>query len=259
MSRNKIISIAFIVLCISSHAYADNRGYLKLIFKNKEAVPAIQTVAARSQQILPNIQLTFIDVNLNKVFASYTVLNFEKEYPVADNFPDDQTPAVHLRLVYKVIIDTATGKSYDGLKKSMDSVKSSLIDTTVRMFPPVSLINPNDYNLSNFPPSYEFPSVADQLNLINASGAWNITTGLSCVKIGIVEPDNNNTFQQHADFLNTNGSSKIITSSRSVNPVAAYTATSTCGNGALCYHGESVAGLAGAATNNNLGGSFIRL
>ena len=202
MNINKISAILLIAMCISTCCYADNSGYLKIIFKNTSAVPTYKMVVAQqgtfttNQQVVQQYQLKFIDSNLTKLFANYTILDFEKEYPIADSFPDDQTPAVHLRLVFRIMIDTTTGKSYDGLKKSTDSMGSPLISTTIRQFPGVSLLTtPNDYYNTHNPP---YEAAYQHLDLVNALNAWNITTGLSCIKIGIVDEN----FQHHEDLDN---------------------------------------------------------
>ena len=88
---------------------------------------------------------------------------------------------------------------------------------------PVSIIyldEPND-------PKYQNGSQWN-LDVINAIGAWNVTHGNSTVKIGIVD---DGCKQNHEDLLD-----KIIG-----------------GDGRIGDHGTYVAGVAGAATNNNKG------
>jgi hypothetical protein len=204
--------------------------YLKIKFKSKASI-----AASKAQG--PFILLNFQDVRLNAVFLAYTITDYNREYPIADSFPDNLLPAVRLRLFYRVRISEK--QKIKELKAKIDALKSPDIDTVMETNDPISLTTPDDYY--NCFTCGGWPQASNHLDLINAQGAWDITTGLSCIKIGIVDEN----FQQHEDL-----DSKVITTSRtaSIAPLTTYMPST---------HGVNVAGMAGAITNNNTGISSL--
>lgn len=225
----KTILSALFIFSFSLQNFASD--YLKIIFKNKDSIPT-------STVIDTSIQIHFKDNRLNVLFANYSIIEFEKEYPIADSFPDYMAPAVRLRLVYRIRIIESPVNNISLLKASIDSLNSPDIDTAIQTLDPITLTTPNDYYNCFACTGGNWPQAHQHLDLINALGAWEITKGLSCIKIGIVDEG----FQHHTDLDN-----KINTTPRTafLNPSSSN------------MHGTKVAGMAGAETDNNLGISSL--
>ncbi len=170
------------------------------------------------------------------LFATYTITDYRREYPIADSFPSNLAQAVRLRLFYRVRLSEK--QSAKELKARIDAIKSPDVDTVVQTYDAISLSTPpNDYY--NCFQCGDNPRAQHHLDLINALGAWDITTGLSCIKIGITDEN----FQHHDDL-----DTKVI-----ITPRTAYISPADTNKS----HGVEVAGMAGAATNNNLGISSL--
>lgn len=228
--KNSTLFILFIFyLSIQSFS----QDYLKIIFKNKEDIPT-------SDKKADSVIIKFHDEKLNDIFKKYKISKFEKEYPIADSFPDYMTPAVRLRLVYQVWISRNKKDQIKELKQKMDEARSPDIDTVLETDNPISLgTPPNDYYNCFACTGGLWAKAYNHLDLINALGAWEITKGLSCIKIGLSDEN----FQHHLDLDN-----KVDITPRTVSIDAASSTFS---------HGIAVAGMAGAETDNNVGISSL--
>ncbi len=228
--KKPLLSILFI-LYLSIQSYSS--GYLKIIFKSKDIIPV-------STKGTDSVTLIFNDSNLNKIFKNYKISKFEKEYPIADSFPDYMTSAVQLRLVYQVRVSGDLKDKIKKLKKDIDSTNSPDIDTAIQTNDPIVLSTPpNDYYNCFACTTGNWPQAHHHLDLINALSAWDITKGLSCIKIGLSDIN----FQHHVDLDNKVNITSITA------PIAPASSNSS--------HGIEVAGMAGAETNNNTGISSL--
>ncbi len=224
------LSILFI-LYFSIQSFSQD--YLKIIFKSPEDIPA-------SDKKGDSVDIEFHDEKLKEIFKKFKISKFEKEYPIADSFPDYVTPAVRLRLVYQVRVSGDEKDKIKKLKEELNSANSSDIDTAIQTNDPIALSTPpNDYYNCFACTTGTWPQAHHHLDLINAVGAWEITKGLSCIKIGLSDQD----FQHHIDL-----DSKV-----DITPRTAYIAPASSSPS----HGVEVAGMAGAETNNNLGISSL--
>lgn len=176
----KIILTLLFLFYVSTQIFAQD--YLKIKFKSKASV-------ATSSKKDDSVHIKFYDERLNKIFKDYKISKYSREYPTADNFPDYMTPAVRLRLVYQVRIAANPKDKIKELKAKIDAIRSSDIDTAMVANDGGPLSTPNDYNNCFACNKGGGPQASNHLDLINALGAWNITTGLSCIKIGIVDYD----------------------------------------------------------------------
>lgn len=220
MKQLKIL--IFLLLFFTERSFAAD--YLKIIFTSSSGVP---TVTKPGEYFL----LNFPDSSLNTVFTGYNITGFGREYPIADSFPDYLAPAVHLRLVYYLKLnDTSV---VNQLKSQIEAINSPTIEMVLPGNYGRSLAGPNDYY--NTYSGTGYPQAHHHLDLVNAISAWEISTGLSCVRIGIVDVE----FQHHPELDN-----KIITTPRTAIIPSSFNAKS---------HGNEVAGLAGGETNNGTG------
>ncbi len=207
--------------------------YLKIKFKSKASIATSRTEG-------PSILISFQDIRLNVLFAAYTITDYRREYPIADSFPNNLAQAVRLRLWYRVRISGNPKDKIKELKAKIDAIKSPDIDTVIQANDPIALSTPpNDYYNCFACNNGGGPQASNHLDLINALGAWEITKGLSCIKIGITDEF----FQHHEDLDN-----KVIITPRTAYIGPADTTKS---------HSTEVAGTAGAETNNNRGISSL--
>lgn len=227
----KLFFSILLLLFFCKGSYATN--YIKIIFSNKDSVA--------SSILLPNstVQIQFKDSRLNTLFTNYSVTEYAKEYPIADSFPNYMTPVLNLRLVYRIRLSPSQSNSYGLLKASIDSINSSDLSSVILLDSILTLgTPPNDYYYSY--QGIDYPQAHHHLDLVNALGAWDITTGLSCIKVGITDE----AFQHHVDLDN-----KLI-----ITPRTAYIAPTSL---TIYHHGNETAGMCGAETNNNLGISSL--
>lgn len=171
-----------------------------------------------------NYKVKTPNAKINSIFARYKINDFKKIYPSAE------TPK--LKLIYVIqadsslIIELKQNASHLIIEKEPEI--ETLIDNSVSyLLPQVSI--PNDYGLALLQPN---------LNLINASEAWQYTTGNSNFRIGVVDGE-------PFDIGHPELEGKIfIAPSASSNAFFNYSSQS---------HGTSMAGLMAGKTNNGIG------
>lgn len=172
------------------------------------------------------------DRDLTDLFANYAINSFEREYPLADSFSGNTIDT--LKRVYKVRVDYGLASLYSAIValNSGDVDNVYLMDNS-----PTSLFEPNDYYNCFACNGGTWPTASMHLDLINAKAAWDLSRGLSCIKIGISDIN----FEHHTDI-----DANLITTP--ANPANIATA-GTYGNS----HGVEVAGTAAGQSNNNAG------
>lgn len=227
-----LLGVIFLLGTLSANA----GRYMQVGFTSAEAVPTVAWSSGHAT-------LSFTDNELTELFAGYTISQFEKEYPAADGLGGGD---ILLKRVYKIRLanDSLLPELYDNLRRGYDA-----IDDFFLMDDPIPVYDPTDYwKCATFPD----PCQEKMLDLINAKGAWELTRGLPCIKIGITDT----WFVNHTDLDTKVDNLSSLTSSLIL------PATSSWGTG-IGPHGTEVAALAGAITNNGQGiaslGHDIRL
>jgi Subtilase family/Secretion system C-terminal sorting domain len=188
--------------------------------------------------------LQFQDQSLTQTLNNYQITTYEKEFPAIINFIDTLVPK--LNRVYKIRTQSGIQTLYNTLAALTSSSISSLyilddfIDSTK------ILHTPNDYVSDFMPCNYcSAPSTyaLKQLELINATQAWDITTGNSNIKIGI------------SDAFATITNPDLVNQISGIHPSAIIPVGSPAYPNT--FHGPRVAGCAAAQTNNGIGISGI--
>ena len=223
-----------IVFVIATSFAAMAEDYIILQYKTLKDTATKSTVSNK-------VKLDFKDNNLSQFVNSFQIYEYEKEFPSAYKFPLNIKPAQQLKLFYKIRLLGETA-SLQTFLKGVNKLRSSDIDTAFigHDFQLLSGGSPNDYY--NILHGGTFPEAFNHLDLINAKGAWDITRGIPCIKIGITDIG----FYHHADLDNN----LEVTS----NTAYQYPAAST---NPLGQHGTETAGVAGAETNNSIGVSSL--
>lgn len=173
--------------------------------------------------------LTFNDPNLNAAFQGYRITEFTKDFPAAATSLSDPI-AQRLNRVYRVQLNG----SYQNIYNSIASAASLDLANFYLVAPVMLLHTPNDYincfaTCNGYP---GLPMAKHHLNLVNARTAWDVTRGLDCIKVGIIDDG----FLQHTDLAN-----KITLGNNVVLQPA---------NSGGSRHGTQVAAMAGAETDN---------
>jgi hypothetical protein len=221
--KQLLLLLFFNTILFYSHA----TDYLQVRFSSDAVIPS---AAASGDSIL----LHFNDSNLDAVFNGYRITAFNKVYPSVSRFPGNAA-AAELARVYAIRV----ASNLNLLITQLSIVASSdLTNFYLASNEVVALSEPNDYyNVTN---GSGWPTASNHLDLINAKGAWEITKGLSCIKVGIIDFD----FQHHVDLDNN------VIFSPPTNAVIGIAST-------ISSHGNEVAGMVAAETNNNLGISAL--
>ncbi len=205
-----------LVIIVCSSCFVQASRYLQIGFVNDEVVPT----ATASGDLLT---LEFHDASLTDLFKNYSVTEFVQEYPAASVFATSI-----LKRVYRIRI----ADGLDDLYNSIIELNSGDVDNVFKVNDPVPLYDPNDYcDVS--------PDICSKivLDLINAKGAWDLTRGLPCIKIGITDIG----FFYHNDIDSNVFNINSLPSGVSVATNPSF------------RHGTEVAGVAAAITNNGTG------
>lgn len=162
-------------------------------------------------------------------------MEFKKEYPTAYKYDKPLSVMMPLRCYYRIKLQ---GEIQE-FKFLVDALASTDISETNIMTEAIAFGEPNDYYNCFSCSVGNRPKAHYHLDLVNALGAWDLTRGSNCIKIGITDIE----FQSHDDLT-----SKLVTTTNtaSVGP-ASWNPT----------HGVEVAGMAAAHTNNNMGISAL--
>jgi hypothetical protein len=211
------------LLLTASFFKSNASDYLQVRFSSPSTV-ATATVSGDS------ILLDFNDPALDAIFSGYKIIGFNQDYPSVSKFPGDSIAEV-LGRVY-AIRDSAKLSSLIPLLTSANS--ADLDNFYLANNEVVELSDPNDYY--NVTSGSGWPTASQHLDLINAKGAWNITKGLSCIKVGVIDFN----FQNHSDL---DGNVIFLP------PTNAVISTPN----SSISHGNAVAGMVAAVTNNNMG------
>ena len=197
-------------------AQAYEEGQLYVYVLNSSDIPTFEK-DGESIKILCNNQA------LQGVLSQYEVYSFEKAFPIVDNFT--QTEKYDLNRVYLL----QCNGDEESLMSELNNNYFQSYDY-VEMVPHYFLLNtPNDYHLLDGSLGSNYA-----LDIINAKDAWDITTGSTSTKVGIIDTG--------FDLTNPELIGKI-------DNVINNTQDNT--------HGTFVAGIVAANTNNNLGISSI--
>ena len=155
------------------------------------------------------------------IFSKYTVYDFQPAFP--------NTLKDNLKIVYRVIVSNPLLieelKRYDAKKYYNDG----------QYFPTQKAYYPNDYGTTSPVKNLGAPYPGTALDLINAPGAWGITTGSKKVVIGISDG--------RIDSTNVDLKGRI----------SEYLKYFDIEKGGICAHGSGVAGTIGATMDNAYG------
>lgn len=223
--------MVFIFFVISNKNYCQD--YITIKFKKGQQVAAkkyIGSIINKDGKITAKYALTFADPELNRLINKYDIVYFGKEYPTAEKFSGIN--AEILNKVYRIELANNVPDLFNKLSK----IKFIDIDEVLKGFYAKTLtsVNPNDYYDTHNVTCY--PNIAwgnGNLDLINVKKAWELTRGLSCVTVGIVDED----FQHHNDI-----DAKVL----NINSLSIESST-------VNTHGTQVSGLVAAIPDNNFG------
>lgn len=165
------------------------------------------------------VTLTFANSAITSAFSNYYIYDFHQA------FPTSETP--WLQRIYTVECDTIL------LMSDVLALNDSINYPHLEEIPiPQLLFTPNDYGAT-------FTGITQpNLDLINAKGAWDITTGSSNIIVGITDT--------HFDVDHEDLDGQILQVWGSNSPTVSH-----------AFHGTHVAGLVAAKTNNGKGLSSI--
>lgn len=212
-----LITFSLLIAFQSILAQAFETGQLYVYVRDPNSIP---TFIKDGEKLV----LQCSDQELKSALSEYKVYSFVKAFPIVDNI---QLPEKYgLDRVYLLKCEGNEVDLYNQLNENF----TYLYDKTERVPHFESTATPNDYHLldNTLGPNYA-------LDIINAKGAWDISTGSINSIIGIVDGG----FEVYHPEL--------------VGKV--YSVSSN--NGSNKSHGTFVAGIAGANTNNGLGISSI--
>lgn len=156
-----------------------------------------------------------------KLFSENKVLVFQPVFP--------NTQKEHLKKIYRISTtsNTLVGKLQNENPK---------LYTKIESYDPIpNAYYPNDYGTTSPIENHGGPYPLTGLDLINAPGAWGITTGNKKVVIGISDGK--------VDSTNTDLIGRVSNYMKYFNNT----------KGTVCYHGTGIAGIIGATMNNEYG------
>ena len=212
------------------------QNYITLKFKEGYPIATKKIIGSSITQqgaSVPKLLITFTDNQLNSIFKNFYIIEFGKEYPTAEKFSNPE--AKILSRIYRIRING----NIDNLYKMLYNKKFNDLEEVLKVSTPVPLtsVNPNDYFDCNTLISYPNTAWANgNLDLINVKKAWELTRGLQCVTIGIVDFS----FEYHADV-----DAKVL----NINDLPPNTIFASNSD----QHGTEVAGVAAAIHDNGFG------
>jgi subtilisin family serine protease len=219
--RNTFI---LILLFVSISAYSQNK---KLVIRidNPDYIPKVEKKGICNELTL-NTGIT----GLAETFSKYKIYKFEQLFPSAKRST----------LLKYYILEV---ERHNELKEEIEEKHLDKFPYIKEYFEPIPLYVPNDYNFTLRTGNDGLRDVGlTYLDLINAPAVWEITKGDPDIIIGIYDT------HLHVDHEDLNG--KIFN---------VYDANVRTSFFPITYrdHGTSVAGVAAANTNNNIGISSI--
>lgn len=167
------------------------------------------------------------------LMSPYIIKGFERAYPLADEMMEHEL-GEELSRVYQIEIEENETALYTDLMN--DGI--AFFDRINYQYEAHSLLtDPDDFDTTGV-------NSGKALNKISIREAWDYSYGDPSIKIAIVEASQGgNGFEiTHEDFVNENGSSQI-----------AYVDPGANTSPGASFHGTRVAGIAGAAVNNEKG------
>ena len=212
-----LITFSLLIASQSILAQAFETGQLYVYVRDPNSIP---TFIKDGEKLV----LQCSDQELKSALSEYKVYSFVKAFPIVDNI---QLPEKYgLDRVYLLKCEGNEVDLYNQLNENF----TYLYDKTERVPHFESTATPNDYHLldNTLGPNYA-------LDIINAKGAWDISTGSSNTVIGIIDTG----FE--IDLPELVGKAFSVSNNTSTNKT----------------HGTFVAGIVGANTNNGLGISSI--
>lgn len=231
----KYILILLYIFCIQQ---VWGGQYIQIQFISNSVAPSKQiigTVLDEDNKLRNKYALSFRDEKLTALFDKYTIIQMDKEYPTAIKY--NHKYAAILDRIYSVRV---LGSNLSELVNKIRKINSVDIETIVIADDPIviSSTNPNDYytcfNVINYP---RMGCTYESLDYIRAKPAWELTRGLECITIGIVDAG----FQYHDDL-----DSKVLNLSSFALSYPSFLPSAT-------IHGIQVAGDAAAITDNGFG------
>jgi Subtilase family/Secretion system C-terminal sorting domain len=174
--------------------------------------------------------ITTTDASLNNTLNKYAITTFKKEYPSVHLVKHPKAAA--LNRVYR--IDVADEDIYP-LLNDINGLQSKILQGKIEVIgDAVPLLLPNDYSLF-LQASFGCPvfnASNKYLDLINASAAWDVTTGNPNIRIAVSDQNFRRTHTEIVGKINLDNAAGYV------------------GGGS---HGTGVAVLAAGNTNNGLG------
>jgi subtilisin family serine protease len=215
--------------------------FIHKILKTKK-IDAPNTIWLRPNEIsnlsIPKInssgELEFTTKEVNDFFKRHNIKDFSLAFPAIKDAPEKYR--ANLDKIYKIVFENDVTNIADSIKKTLSKYYSDI--EIMPIYEP--LHTPNDLYLLDNVHGQNW-----QLSLINAEGAWDITTGSPNIPIAIIEVSNagNPSRINNYDLNHNDLQANIIYFNDNVQ---------TQHN-----HGTFVAGCASAVTNNNFGISSI--
>jgi hypothetical protein len=174
--------------------------------------------------------ITTTDASLNNTLNKYAITTFKKEYPSVHLVKHPKAAA--LNRVYR--IDVADGDIYP-LLNDINGLQSKILQGKIEVIgDAVTLLLPNDYSLF-LQASFGCPvsnASNKYLDLINASAAWDVTTGNPNIRIAVSDQNFRRTHTEIIGKINLDNAAGYV------------------GGGS---HGTGVAVIAAGNTNNGFG------
>jgi len=218
--------ILFLFFALNVLQKAKSQQGLVIQFSSQGTIPAITFNSSDSTYTVVSN-----DTGFNNRIASYTIKIFGKMFPTVHIENHSKAEALDRYYLIQTVQNVST------LYNSLVSYQSPIVSELYIRNPSVSLFTPNDYGLVNTPfCNGTNPNSGSELSYIKAEQAWDITQGSNSIIIGIVDIGFD---PVHEDIVN-----KVLPSN--------YTFGTSYG-----YHGNEVAGVAAAETNNNKGMASI--
>lgn len=222
-----ILLFLFLSVLASTQTFNDTYQDGKLYIKFKDSQPVTFTVNADNSVDIHSVPV------IEKLSTEYSITNLSRPFYINNDG----------KLFRTLMIEIS---DFDKIDNLIDRLK---LEPTLEYVEKVPLdvidYTPNDslYTLYNGPQNWNW-----HLELIQAEQAWNITRGSADIAVGIVD---NAVWVDHPDLTDKIIAQRdVVYGTNNANPPAS-------GNKGDWSHGTHVAGLVGAASDNNIGISSI--